>query len=325
MPTSNLKLFDENKANMLSDEEYNTNIQRLNGVQTGVASSSLQNKTLYQTSLVAYAIGQLMIANGKDATDSAAVSTFVANMDATMLQKVKDIATTEEAQQGLLNSKYMTPALTKVAIEYMLAHDITLGGSLTLHSDPTTGLQAATKNYVDTTIASKVVKEKIYDSGKIHFQSTDRRPEYSFMLPAGTNLNYQKLLFETVIYSGSKFKNNSSNVRIFMGFDFVNSDIGYCNLADVDPSSPEVNYKNDIHDYLFTNSQYLVEISSGDSVERSYINFRKGNGIYTAIQVNDYTKITKNSTLICYYRNLFSTNIDVSIDANIQLIIYGIN
>lgn len=219
----------------------------------------------------------------------------------------------------------MTPALTKVAIEYMLAHDITLGGSLTLHSDPTTGLQAATKNYVDTTIASKVVKEKIYDSGKIHFQSTDRRPEYSFMLPAGTNLNYQKLLFETVIYSGSKFKNNSSNVRIFMGFDFVNSDIGYCNLADVDPSSPEVNYKNDIHDYLFTNSQYLVEISSRDSVERSYINFRKGNGIYTAIQVNDYTKITKNSTLICYYRNLFSTNIDVSIDANIQLIIYGIN
>ena len=51
----------------------------------------------------------------------------------------------------------MTPALTKVAIEYMLAHDITLGGSLTLHSDPTTELQAATKNYVDKSISCNKV------------------------------------------------------------------------------------------------------------------------------------------------------------------------
>ena len=154
MAASNLKLFDENKANMLSDEEYNTNTQRLNGVQTGVASSSLQNKTLYQTSLVAYAIGQLMIANGKDATDSAAVSTFVANMDATMLQKVKDIATTEEAQQGLLNTKYMTPALTKVAIEYMcvLKSGSTMTGPLILSGAPTQENQAVPKSYVDSSI-----------------------------------------------------------------------------------------------------------------------------------------------------------------------------
>ena len=154
MAASNLKLFDENKANMLSDEEYNTNTQRLNGVQTGVASSSLQNKTLYQTSLVAYAIGQLMIANGKDATDSAVVSTFVANMDATMLQKVKDIATTEEAQQGLLNTKYMTPALTKVAIEYMcvLKSGSTMTGPLILSGAPTQENQAVPKSYVDSSI-----------------------------------------------------------------------------------------------------------------------------------------------------------------------------
>ena len=154
MPTSNLKLFDENKANMLSDEEYNTNTQRLNGVQTGVASSSLQNKTLYQTSLVAYAIGQLMIANGKDASDSATVSAFVANMDATMLQKVKDIATTQEAQEGLLNAKYMTPALTKVAIEYMcvLKSGSTMTGPLILSGAPIQENQAVPKSYVDTSL-----------------------------------------------------------------------------------------------------------------------------------------------------------------------------
>jgi hypothetical protein len=199
---SNLKLFDENKANMLSDEEYNTNTQRLNGVQTGVASSSLQNKTLYQTSLVAYAIGQLMIANGKDATDSVTVSTFVANMDATMLQKVKDIATTEEAKQGLLNTKYMTPALTKVAIEYMLAHDITLGGSLTLHSDPTTGLQAATKNYVDTTIASKEFYKLEYEQ-KIEYNFTGSRLYYDInftpkILPCLAIVNINASLYKDI-------------------------------------------------------------------------------------------------------------------------------
>lgn len=35
MAGTNFKLFDENKANMLSDQEYNTNAQRLNGVQRG--------------------------------------------------------------------------------------------------------------------------------------------------------------------------------------------------------------------------------------------------------------------------------------------------
>nr|DAW17005.1 MAG TPA: hypothetical protein [Caudoviricetes sp.] len=35
MASTNFKLFDENKVNMLSDTEYNTNQQRLNGVQGG--------------------------------------------------------------------------------------------------------------------------------------------------------------------------------------------------------------------------------------------------------------------------------------------------
>jgi hypothetical protein len=60
MPSSNILLFDANKANMMADEQYSTNTQRLNGVQSGIASSQLQNKTLYQVSLVAYAIAQII-------------------------------------------------------------------------------------------------------------------------------------------------------------------------------------------------------------------------------------------------------------------------
>ena len=142
MATSNIKLFDENKANLLTDTEYGTNTQRLNGVQSGVASSKLNNKAMYQVSLVAYAIGQLMAANGKDANDANAVSTFVANMDATLVQKVKDIASSAEAIAGVNNSHFMTPYTTKAAIDNFYNTTI---------KEEIEGLQAAvpwTKEYV---------------------------------------------------------------------------------------------------------------------------------------------------------------------------------
>ena len=111
MATNNFKLFDENKANMMGDTEYGVNPQRLNGVQTGVASSELNNKFAYQMSLVAYSIAQMMNANGIDANDTQAVSAFVNGLSSTVMQKVLDKATEEMAIAGTDNSHYMTPAL----------------------------------------------------------------------------------------------------------------------------------------------------------------------------------------------------------------------
>ena len=117
MPTNNFKLFDENKANMMGDTEYGVNPQRLNGVQTGVASSELNNKFAYQMSLVAYSIAQMMNANGIDANDTQAVSAFVNGLSSTVMQKVLDKATEEMAIAGTDNSHYMTPALVNKSIE----------------------------------------------------------------------------------------------------------------------------------------------------------------------------------------------------------------
>lgn len=91
MPTNNFKLFDENKANILTDSDYEQNTQRLNGVQTGIASSQLQNKTLYQTTLMAYAMAQMMNAQGFDASDSLAVSAFVSNYQEALKKITTDI------------------------------------------------------------------------------------------------------------------------------------------------------------------------------------------------------------------------------------------
>lgn len=121
MAANNFKLFDENKQNMLSDQEYQASQQRLGGVQAGIASSMLNNKFAYQMSLIAYAIAQMMNANGYDATDALAVSAFVGNLSNSVLQKVIDKATTAEAQAGTNTLKWMTPALVKSFFDYRLA------------------------------------------------------------------------------------------------------------------------------------------------------------------------------------------------------------
>lgn len=161
MASSNIKLFDENKGNMLTDTEFNISTQRLNGLQTGVASSQLQNKAMYQASLMAYAIAQVMMQNGKNANDTDAVSAFVANLSGTMLQKVYDIATTEEAKAGVATGKWMSPALVKAAIDKTLSDKNflqksggTMTGNLILNANPTANLGAATKQYVDSKITT---------------------------------------------------------------------------------------------------------------------------------------------------------------------------
>lgn len=166
MASSNIKLFDENKGNMLSDSEFNISNQRMNGLQTGVASSQLQNKAMYQASLVAYAIAQVMMQNGLNANDSDAVSAFVANLSGTMLQKVYDLATTAEAQAGVATGKWMSPALVKAAIDkkltdknYLPKSGGTMTGNLILNANPTANLGAATKQYVDSKV--KVLENSI--------------------------------------------------------------------------------------------------------------------------------------------------------------------
>lgn len=70
MAQNNFKIFDQNKVNMQSDTDYTNNTQRLNGVQQGIASSSLNNKALYQASTMNAAIAGFMNDNGQDATDA---------------------------------------------------------------------------------------------------------------------------------------------------------------------------------------------------------------------------------------------------------------
>ena len=186
MPTNNFKLFDQNKANLLSDTEYANATQRLNGVQTGVASSQLQNKFAYQVSLVAYAIAQIMNQNGLDASDTLAVSAFVGNLGGSLLQKVADKASTAEAAAGVLTNKYISPATMKAAA--LLLSGGVMSGTLDMNNNqiinlptPTSSSEPATKGYVDGRTAKWV---------KVSNLTLNNKTVSSYNTPVGTFDNF---------------------------------------------------------------------------------------------------------------------------------------
>ena len=207
MPTNNILLFDQNKGNMLNDSAYNTNQQRLNGVQSGIASSQLQNKFQYQVSLVAYAIASIMYNNGMDANDADAVSAFVSNMSNTLVQKVLDKASKQEAQAGTVDTKWMSPSLVKAAIDYFRQNAVTFENTVTLNGDPTSNLQAATKQYVDNQAGSKL-NWNVAETKNINFtiSSSSSKNYYQVSSPS---IPASATVVKIYLYANSKSGNGS--------------------------------------------------------------------------------------------------------------------
>lgn len=213
MASSNIKLFDENKGNMLTDTEFNISTQRLNGLQTGIASSQLQNKAMYQASLIAYAIAQVMMQNGKNANDTDAVSAFVANLSGTMLQKVYDIATTEEAKAGVATGKWMSPALVKAAIDktltdknYLPKSGGTMTGQLNVPAFALTNYNAALEigKNIDFHAAGSTNDydaRLTYDSGKLLFGM--RAGDFKTILHTGNMSDFYIARIATGTYVGT--------------------------------------------------------------------------------------------------------------------------
>ncbi len=72
MASSNFKVFAESVAalNVVSDAEYATDTQRINGVVPGLAPAALHNKLYKQATIMAAALAQVIVEQGKDALDS---------------------------------------------------------------------------------------------------------------------------------------------------------------------------------------------------------------------------------------------------------------
>ena len=292
MASSNIKLFDENKGNMLSDSEFSISNQRMNGLQTGVASSQLQNKAMYQASLVAYAIAQIMMQNGLNANDTDAVSAFVANLSGTMLQKVYDLATTEEAKAGVATGKWMSPALVKAAIDktltdknYLPKSGGTMTGNLILNANPTANLGAATKQYVDSKV--EVLENSINTKLNGTLLKTLSNSDLSAIIDGGLNIS---------LFDGSTFFNDGyTKVRTRLtNFSMtLKNDGGTTVSAQVQIGS--FNFSNDVkQDSTFTlsiaDSSFVLNVS-GIGVNKEVYAVAPSYGQYKTARI-DMSKLT---------------------------------
>lgn len=72
MANSNFKVFAESVValNVMSDAEYATNSQRINGVVPGLAPADLHNKLYKQATIMAAALAQVLVEQGQDALDN---------------------------------------------------------------------------------------------------------------------------------------------------------------------------------------------------------------------------------------------------------------
>ena len=92
MAKSNFKVFAEGvaPANIQSDNEYETDTQRVSGVVPGVAVPSLHNKIYKQATIMAAAIAQVIVQAGLDAMDDD-YSGLVANLRKTFAGSVNGV------------------------------------------------------------------------------------------------------------------------------------------------------------------------------------------------------------------------------------------
>ena len=302
MATNNFKLFDQNKANLLSDTEYENSTQRLNGVQTGVASSQLNNKFAYQVSLVAYAIAQIMNQNGLDASDTLAVSAFVGNLGGSLMQKVADRASTAEAVAGVLANKYISPATMKAAA--LLLSGGTMSGTLNMNSNriinlptPSANSEPATKGYVDGvksgleesissvnnfTVKKEIVEDFTYDYTLSNYKNGPK-------ILVNKNLFKTLWLIQTVTISGTIQATYTRSQTVNFGLPIYLEQLKSFGI--VVSNNITRTFNNDTYKCFSSiselNSSFLVP---GSSISRTLTQFGEDvgkNGIYILVN-NDY-------------------------------------
>ena len=69
MATNDFLIFDEQNQNVMTNAEYQSATQRVSGVVPGIAEPELHNKLYRQLSVMAAAIGRVLVSEGLDAKD----------------------------------------------------------------------------------------------------------------------------------------------------------------------------------------------------------------------------------------------------------------
>lgn len=306
MATNNIKIFDQNKANMLTDEAYDTSTQRLNGVQQGIASSQLQNKTLYQVSLVAYAIGQMMQANGLNANDADAVSTFAGNLSSTIVQKILDKADTTEAKNFTANDKFITPQTWKAAYDFMKADSnmVTSAVDDTHYITPKLLKEGAEKYGVNVELESgKIAKWRTFNK----ILESKAMANYS-IVPTYILIDKLKRYF---IYA---LVDSYGNISSLLLFDYTTKELLDSLIASIGIIS---NLSENMFVCSYGSALHAIDFSTGKFIEKNSYSFESSYDIVVDLLKNYFSYFTADIYVPC-------SNIYSQFSSNSYIIKYSI-
>lgn len=108
MATNNFLVFDANASNIMSQSDYTSSNDRLNGVKTGIADSTLHNRIFRQSSIMVAALGQVIADAGTNANDTS-LQDLVDAIKATLV--VKSGSTVDVGSGGTGASTFTNNAL----------------------------------------------------------------------------------------------------------------------------------------------------------------------------------------------------------------------
>lgn len=123
MATNNFSVFAENSENILTPNDYTNNEQRINGVQSGLASSAVQNTSLKQVSAMTKALADLMVSKGQDA-DYTQPSELSNNLQATLEPLVLTFTRGALNTDGLSYSGTMDASYAEAYAAYNAGRDV---------------------------------------------------------------------------------------------------------------------------------------------------------------------------------------------------------
>lgn len=127
MATNKIYSFAQQSLNILSDEEYEADQQRLIGHQPGIARAGLQNKASKQSNIMAAALAQFSVDHaGQDIHDSMPVQEIAEIIsEAVKSTAVPDIATTNDINAGtagkLVDAAGLSVAITPATINEIIS------------------------------------------------------------------------------------------------------------------------------------------------------------------------------------------------------------
>lgn len=183
MATSNFKVFAESvtDANIESDNEYETDTQRVSGVVPGIAVPKMHNKLYKQSTIMAAAIAQVIVQAGLNALDSD-YSGLVANLRQTFAGSVNGI---KPNAQGDIDISSLLTDLKKLTYPRVGDFIITKNPE-----NPSVKYEGTTWELLEekTFIMSAGTTAKVGESGgsNTHTMSVAEMPKHSHTYTMGT-------------------------------------------------------------------------------------------------------------------------------------------